>query len=47
MERAQETPLSGEKIGEINLWIVMMTQETAIYKGFKMELIEWCPHLIG
>jgi hypothetical protein len=43
IDNAQETPLSGEKIGETNLWIDTITQETAIYKGFRIELIEWRP----
>jgi hypothetical protein len=40
IERAQEIPLSGEKMGETALWINIITQETAIYKGFSMVLIE-------
>jgi hypothetical protein len=38
-----ETPLSVPKIGDSKSWIVTMTQETAIYKGFRIVPIAYTP----
>jgi hypothetical protein len=35
-----ETPLLVPKTGDNKSWIVTMTQETAIYKGFRMLSIK-------
>jgi hypothetical protein len=35
-----ETPLSVPKTGVSNLWIETITQETAIYRGFRMLSIK-------
>jgi hypothetical protein len=41
----QETPLASPKIGDNKLWILEITQETAIYKGFRMVFIDIAPVL--
>jgi hypothetical protein len=41
----QETPLASPKIGDNRLWMLEITQETAIYKGFRMVFIDIAPVL--
>ena len=36
IDRDQVTPLLDPKIGERRSWIFIITQETTIYKGFRM-----------
>ena len=40
-----ETPLASPKNGDKKLWIVVITQEPAIYKGFRMVFIDIAPVL--
>ena len=41
----QETPLASPKIGDNKPWMVEITHETAIYKGFRMVFIDIAPVL--
>jgi hypothetical protein len=45
MANDQETPLASPKIGDNKPWIVEITHETAIYKGFRMVFIYVAPVL--
>ena len=45
MATDQETPLASPKIGDNKPWIVEITHETAIYKGFRMVFIDIAPVL--
>jgi hypothetical protein len=48
MERLQVTPLAEPKSGESNPWIVIMTQETAVYKGFRIDpIFRFLPSVIS
>jgi hypothetical protein len=48
IERLQVTPLAEPKIGASNSWIAIMTQETAVYKGFRIEpIFRFLPSVIS
>jgi hypothetical protein len=48
IERLHVTPLDEPKIGASKPWIEIMTQETAVYKGFRIEpIIRFLPSVIS
>jgi hypothetical protein len=48
IERLHVTPLAEPNIGESNPWIEIMTQETAVYKGFRIEpIFRFLPSVIS